>query len=583
MLMFGALVYLQYHSIKNRTLARVKRLRQPKYLLGGIVGALYFYFYFFRYLFTDVRSRGAVPFASGSADLEFLLLIGGLILFVVLLLAWVLPNSRAALVFTEAEIAFLFPAPISRRGLIHYKLLRSQFAILFTVLLLTLITNRFGGRAWIHAAGWWLILSTINLHMLGASFVRTMLLDRGISNWTRRIGVLLAVLAFATVVLLWARSRLGGLDAALMESPEALKEHVRELLTTGPAFAALLPFRLVVAPYLSPDALSFFKALPFALLIVGLHYFWVILSNVAFEEASLEASRKVSQAIANAKSGNWNAGRKQGKARRAPFRLAPYGPPFVALFWKNLIASGSAFSARTWIILMAAGIGVSVGLTSTRGMESSPMFFGIMSGAFLAWSLLLGPQVLRHDFRHDLALADLMKQYPLAGWQIALGQIMAPVVILTCIQWFLLTVAAVFLSRVGQLGAFLPLVFPIALSCALLCPLLNLVSFFVPNAAVLLFPAWVLPGKDGGQGIEATGQRLIAMLAQLLAFLATLVPAAAVFAAALVIGRLILPLSVAIPVASVAAGFALALEAGVTTYLLGVMFEKFNVSEELSS
>ena len=119
---------------------------------------------------------------------------GALILLTILLLAWIIPHQRAALTFTEAEVAFLFPAPISRRGLIHFKLLRSQTAILFTTLLLTLVTNRFGGKAWIHAAGWWLIFSTLNLHLLGSSFARTMLLDRGITNWQRRLGILALVL-----------------------------------------------------------------------------------------------------------------------------------------------------------------------------------------------------------------------------------------------------------------------------------------------------------------------------------------------------------------------------------------------------
>ena len=54
------------------------------------------------------------------------------------------PNERAALTFTEAEVAFLFPAPVSRRTLIHFKLLKSQLGILFATLIFSLLTNRFG-------------------------------------------------------------------------------------------------------------------------------------------------------------------------------------------------------------------------------------------------------------------------------------------------------------------------------------------------------------------------------------------------------------------------------------------------------
>ena len=65
--------------------------------------------------------------------LQLFELVGALALFVIVLLAWIIPHERAALTFTEAEVAFLFPAPVSRRTLIHFKLLRSQLRIFFSV------------------------------------------------------------------------------------------------------------------------------------------------------------------------------------------------------------------------------------------------------------------------------------------------------------------------------------------------------------------------------------------------------------------------------------------------------------------
>src|ERR1051325_8944729 len=154
--MISALLYLQYHSFRNRLITRFKRLRQPKYLAGAIVGGAYFYFYFVRpFSYGRIGSHSA----SSPDDLAFYTSIGAFVLSIFVLLAWIIPHERAALAFTEAEVAFLFPAPISRRGLIHFKLLRSQTAILFTSFFFTLVSRRFGGgNAWIHAAGWWLIL-----------------------------------------------------------------------------------------------------------------------------------------------------------------------------------------------------------------------------------------------------------------------------------------------------------------------------------------------------------------------------------------------------------------------------------------
>src|SRR2546426_711928 len=141
--MISALVYLQFHSVKNRLVMRFKRLKQPKYLFGAIVGGLYFYWYFFRVLFGQ-RGSWHAPAGVAAPVLPTDPLLnesfGALILFVIVFLAWLFPHERAALVFTEAEVAFLFPAPVGRRGLIHYKLVRSQLAILLTALFFTFIS-----------------------------------------------------------------------------------------------------------------------------------------------------------------------------------------------------------------------------------------------------------------------------------------------------------------------------------------------------------------------------------------------------------------------------------------------------------
>src|SRR5438874_2284566 len=122
--MIAALLYLQFHSVKNRIWMRLRRLKKPKYLAGAIVGGLYFYFYFFRWIFLGGRGARGFGVPASAESLATYESIGALILFVIVLLGWLLPKERAALVFTEAEVAFLFPAPVSRRTLIHYQLLR---------------------------------------------------------------------------------------------------------------------------------------------------------------------------------------------------------------------------------------------------------------------------------------------------------------------------------------------------------------------------------------------------------------------------------------------------------------------------
>ncbi len=185
--MLSALIYLQAATTRNRLAVRLRRLRQPRYFLGAVVGGLYLASVFSRG-FTGYGNRGS----DGSIPMfppEVWELLAGLALFVYFLLTWLVPHERAALVFTEAEIAFLFPAPVRRSTLVQYKLIKSQLGILFTVLFLTLVSPRPGGieAAAMRAVGWWILLSTIQLHTLGSSFARTILLERGVSNGRRRL------------------------------------------------------------------------------------------------------------------------------------------------------------------------------------------------------------------------------------------------------------------------------------------------------------------------------------------------------------------------------------------------------------
>src|SRR5262245_51641012 len=117
-----ALLYLFGRSFVNSMIVRVKRLRQPKYLVGGLLGGAYFYFYFYRLLyrggFAPSPEFESTPFPTIHIDgdvrvnLGALALLGAFIVF-----GWILPSSRAALNFTEAEVAWLFPAPLSRKQL----------------------------------------------------------------------------------------------------------------------------------------------------------------------------------------------------------------------------------------------------------------------------------------------------------------------------------------------------------------------------------------------------------------------------------------------------------------------------------
>ncbi|HUD47229.1 MAG TPA: putative ABC exporter domain-containing protein [Candidatus Baltobacteraceae bacterium] len=574
----GALFYYQFNSIKGRLATRVKRLRKPNYLVGAIVGGLYFYYYLLRAVLRG--SRGAVA----PAHQELLQSIAALVLMVIVLLAWIVPHSRSALGFTEAEVAFLFPAPITRRTLIDFKLLKSQTAIFFSSLLMTVIGRGLGGGNFLmRAIGWWALLSMFNLHLLGSSFALTMLMDRGISNWQRRAIFLGVVVAAVAGIALWIRAALPPLPTGLTVHDFArIAAYVNQVLQAGPLPYLLFPFRLMVAPYFAASLPQFLRALVPALSIIFLHYWWVTRSNVAFEEASLERSHRDAERTAALRSGNWRGTKKPKKAARPPFALSPVGNPAVAVFWKNLVSAGQYVTARVWLMLVWCAI-IAGGMIRSSGGRGVDLQLGVLflAGMLVMMSLVSGPQLLRNDLRQDLPTADLLKMYPMPGWQIVLGEVLAPAIMLAAMQWLLLVVAFIFCPPKFQSHPVLLLTrLGVAESAAVVLPFIDLIAMLIPNASVLFFPAWFQLGREGPRGFETTGQQLILMFGQLLVLVLSLVPAAAAFAALFFAVSHFLGNPLGLFLGGIAAAIVLAGEAALGVKLLGKVFEGLDLSEE---
>jgi ABC-2 type transport system permease protein len=578
----GAMFYYAFYSWRNRFLFRLNRLRQPKYLFGAIVGGLYFYWYVFHVLLGGRRAGGA----SLAANPEHRLLIesgAAAGLMVMLLVAWISPRERAALAFTEAEVAFLFPAPLSRQALIHFKLLKSQTAIFFSALIMALFGRWGNGNFLMRYAAWWMLLSTLNLHLLGSSFARTLLMDRGISNWKRRL-IFLGVIALAAVGSgLWIYQKLPQMPA-LTEPPDfpGLTRYALQIVESGPLYYLLAPFRLVIAPMFAITAGQFLAALWPALLIVAIHYFWVVRSNVAFEDASLALSQKIAERMAAVRSGNWQNVSKPKKTRRAPFELRPEGFAPIALFWKNLISAGHFLTGRGFLFLMFFLVigGVSIG--PQIGGPGARIAIGSVACGLIVMSLFSGPQLLRQDLRQDLAVSDVLKSYPMPGWQIVLGEILAPVAALSALQWLLLIVAAIaFPGTFHRHPISVIMRLSVAMAAALLLPCVNFIALLLPNGAALFFPAWSQLGKDAVRGFETTGQQLILMVAQLLVMVLGLLPAAIAFLVVLwPVAHFIHPVP-GLLLAALAAAGVLVCEAAVAVKILGGVFERFDSSGEL--
>src|SRR6266568_2667735 len=96
--MFSASVYITVCSAKNRIRVRLRRLREPKYLIGAIVGAAYFYFTIFARMWgrsasqrraarTRVPNISAAMFGAGGPAFV------GVALLLMMAVGWLFPSE----------------------------------------------------------------------------------------------------------------------------------------------------------------------------------------------------------------------------------------------------------------------------------------------------------------------------------------------------------------------------------------------------------------------------------------------------------------------------------------------------------
>ncbi|MBN9693161.1 MAG: hypothetical protein J0M24_23205 [Verrucomicrobia bacterium] len=579
-----ALVFLQTRSLVNAVRMRIRRLKQPKYLIGAVVGFSYLYFWFGRAVFGNWRSSGSMP-AWDAERWDLIQSVAAMVLGGLAVGQWIFTGPRAALQFSETELAFLLPAPLSRKLLIRYKLIRGQLGTLLSALLLTLFTGRFAvdGKIVFHVLGWWIAFTLLNLHGLGSSFTVQRLTERGLSSWLRRTVGLSVVALLAGAIFLWLRA-LPSLPA-WRDDPRALatdwSQWAELALTTGPGPWLLAPFRWAVAPWFAQSTGEFLIALGPALLMILLLYWWVERNDVAFEEASLQLSEKQAALVSQAREGKRKGVEIPKSVIPAAFVLKPTGPPAVALMWKNLIAARATRGRLAWF----AGGAFTVALIVRWSPLPEPLRFSVPIISFMIFVIfaLLGGTQTSSALRRDLGMLDVLRGYPLPGRDLVLGELLGP----AAVTWIL---QAVFL--ITSLLSFPPaepefsrqntwLILSAAVSALIVVAPLNLVNALIPSTATLLFPAWAKPGRDIQQpGFEAMGQRIVFGLAQLAVMVVALAPAAAVGAGVVFGIRYLLNLEVALLVGSVFTAAVLAVEAWFGMQLLGRLFDRYDASSE---
>ena len=358
--------------------------------------------------------------------------------------------SPRGLYFKPAEVAMLFPAPLSRRDLVLFNVVsRARMGVLSSLWLAAFPALR--GRSFVAAfVGYFFCVVLLQVTAQCFAVGRLWLASRPALRWT-----LAASLAALALLLMMTRD-LAWLAPALWLTRPFVEALVAE------SFGALLAWSAAAAGILA--------ALVAALCAM----------DVAYLEAALSGSRKASEQRARARSGGAFAALKPSLGFRVPHfpRLSGAGP----IAWRQCMEAVRNPRGALLVLFVALMGAAVVGLTSFLGRgpdDTPPLLLPSLSLSMIFASTLLTGDNLAFDFRRDLDRMPMLKALPVSSLAICAGQVAAATLFVTAIQ-AVGVVIVIAVADVFELATMLWLV--------VLLPLANWSAIAIENALFLAIP-----------------------------------------------------------------------------------------------
>jgi ABC-2 type transport system permease protein len=567
----SASVYIAVCSARNRIRVRLRRLREPRYLVGAIVGVAYFYFAVFaRGRRPGVRigpnaQRPSFPPAFQMATSS----LGGILMLAAAAGAWVASAKSSLLDFSQAETEFLFPAPVSRRQLLVHRIIRSQIGSLIASLFISLFATPVSGFGRLRlAAGFWLLLVTMRLYYAGVTLTRARL--RAASPAARTAAWIPIGLLFGAVLIV-------GLNVARelsqrISGPAEFFVHVARATSTGLPSLVLWPFTTLLRTPFTSSIDTFLPAFGGSLLVLAGVTAWVLVSDSMFD------------AVAGRGGGVQErpddlAARAPARARSTGWTLPLTGRPELALFWKGATEAIRGVNAKTLRYLVPALFGIgggTFGLMAANRLRGPASAVAVVAALVAAAAIVFGPQIARSDLRTDFEHLDLLKTWPVRAADVIRGEMAWPVLVVSAVAWVAVVVAALFSGTALPTVSFVSR-WSFAIAAAFAGPALIAAQFAFHNTATILFPAWVQLGSQRTRGIDAMGQRLIMLAAVVVSLVVFAIPGALAGGILWVIFHRLIGDVVYVP-AAIAFAVVVLVEVLAVTEMLGPAYERIDVT-----
>lgn len=462
-------------------------------------------------------------------------------------------SGERAIVFSPAEVNFLFSGPFTRRRLLGYKIASSVLACLVTSAFMMVVLLSYG--VWPVAAYVGLVLTLLFLSFFG--MVISLLANTlGARAYNRRRKWLLAGALLLVLLALALQGR-----ELLRLRPAEMLQHLQ---ASPVAQVVLAPLGWFVRAYTAQDAAELLRygglALGVDAAMVGL----VLALDVQYLEASAAASERVYARILRARRVGAPSAAWYTPAAKARFSLP--SPPWWGgagpVAWRQLLTALRSLKGMAVFLALIGGALLVVPLVVTAGDRSVELAVGqVLAYSLLGLSLISLPWMVAFDFRGDVDRMDVLKALPIAPWRLVVGQLAAPVLLLSLIQ--VLALAGIQATFGG--------IAPLPLVALVLSGPVNFVSLGIDNLLFLWFPsrqAVAMPGD-----FQVMGRQMLLLLTKGLALGTALVGAAVAY-------FLVWFLAHSLPGALAAAFVVLAGCAAALVPLLALAFARFDVARD---
>ena len=527
---------MQWMQLKGRVVRSMRLVKQPKYFVGFLVGLGWMGLWVVRPLLASKLRFDSTP--GTRFGTEFIPLIhqfAALVVTLAMPFLWLLPWGRLGLPFRESELTLLLQAPLSRRQVIQYGLLKSEVGVLLSGLLLPLFVGLGGPSArllmgcgiWIlfefwHLNGKWRALFNLRQTEIPAGLARA-----------RRLALTIGLVGFYAALVFALQPFVVRIGAAFSGADYRQVTAKLTTVTWPPMLEALLtPAWWLTAPMFAGGAAAFAVAAAPMLLAILAQREIVLRSRARFEETALE---RATQEEAK-KSPTRRFARISSRTRtKRPFELESEGRPEVALVWKNAMQ----VSRSRWLHVGSLGAALLVAIAllpvALPLNEVTSRVIAVFGVVVMVFPPLLTGMTWNNDLRTELAHVEIVRTWPVSAHRFVLAEVMSPAILSFACALFGAGVVLTSLlgSRLHETlsGRRFELVV-LVVSALPMAAAVSFCSSALQNLATLFVPAWMAHSTDRNRGVAALGQRLLVSGALGLALVLAVLPGALLVGAA---------------------------------------------------